>query len=82
MEIKFLKIKNEDIFTKEYEDLGNGLYSIIEFKNNRTKGGLAVIYAPNGTGKSSLARVLDSENENSAIELEAEYRENKQRKAV
>ena len=82
MEIKFLKIKNEDIFTKEYEDLGNGLYSIIEFKNNRTKGGMAVIYAPNGTGKSSLARVLDSENENSAIELEAEYRENKQRKAV
>ena len=33
----------------------------IEFKHMQGSGGIAVVYAPNGTGKTSLANLLDME---------------------
>ena len=53
--IIFEKIENEDIFVSDYKKLT---------KNNEidfSKEGIAVIYGPNGTGKTSLVKVLSSE---------------------
>lgn len=58
MRLEFSQIHNGIIFDSEFDDLkkNNGT---IEFKRqNHAKGGMAVVYAPNGTGKSSLASVL------------------------
>ena len=57
MKLFFSEIKNGNIFEPEFQTLSpdNGT---IEFKHKNTPGGIAVVYAPNGTGKSSLTRVL------------------------
>ena len=54
MKIIFSSIKNNNIFETDFEHLSsqNGT---IEFKHMQGSGGIAVIYAPNGTGKTSLA---------------------------
>lgn len=41
----------------------------IEFKRMQTAGGIAVIYAPNGTGKTSFANLLSTEVSNENIFL-------------
>lgn len=60
MKIIFSSIKNNDIFETDFESLSiqNGT---IEFKHRQGVGGIAVVYAPNGTGKTSLANLLDAE---------------------
>ena len=61
LKITFSKIKKEAIFEEDFINLTdkNGT---IEFKERRNiGGGIAVIYAPNGTGKTSLTDVLSSE---------------------
>lgn len=60
MKIVFSSIKNSDIFENDFEHLSvqNGT---VEFKHMQGAGGIAVIYAPNGTGKTSLANLLDIE---------------------
>ena len=60
MKIVFSSIKNNDIFETDFEHLStqNGT---IEFKHMQSSGGIAVVYAPNGTGKTSLANLLDVE---------------------
>ena len=53
--IIFERIENEDIFVSDYKKLT---------KNNEidlSKEGISVIYGPNGTGKTSLVKVLSSE---------------------
>jgi len=53
--IIFEKIENEDIFVSDYKNL---------IKNNEidfSREGISVIYGPNGTGKTSLVKVLSSE---------------------
>lgn len=57
MKLVFSSIINDTIFNEEFQKLttDNGT---IEFKHKHSSGGLAVVYAPNGTGKSSLAKVL------------------------
>ncbi len=58
MKIFFSRIHNGDIFDPSFDELSedNGT---IEFKmQSHANGGIAVVYAPNGTGKSSLAKVL------------------------
>lgn len=57
MKLLFSEIKNGTIFEPEFQDLPPA-YGTIEFKHMSTSGGIAVVYAPNGTGKSSLAKVL------------------------
>ncbi|MBR3243203.1 MAG: AAA family ATPase [Parasporobacterium sp.] len=57
MKLEFSLIKNGTIFESDFQNLTptNGT---IEFKHLSTSGGIAVLYAPNGTGKSSFAKVL------------------------
>ena len=57
MKLKFSMIKNGDIFEKDFFSL-NENNGTIQFKQMGASGGLAVIYAPNGTGKSSLTNLL------------------------
>lgn len=59
MKIIFSSIKNSGIFEDDFLYLSEQK-GTIEFKRMRTAGGIAVIYAPNGTGKSSLANLLST----------------------
>ena len=58
MKIVFSSIRNNGIFESDFSHLlaQNGT---IEFKRMQGSGGIAVVYAPNGTGKTSLANLLD-----------------------
>ena len=60
LKIVFSKIKKGEIFEDDFINLteNNGT---IEFKKDNGNGGIAVIYAPNGTGKTSLTEVLSQE---------------------
>lgn len=61
--IRFNKIENGDIFTRDFRPL---------VKNNEVRfssQGIAVIYGPNGTGKTSLIRAIAGDK-NSHIEFE------------
>ncbi len=57
MELRFQQIQNYDIFCQEFKCL-NENNGTIDFKKNGNSGGIAVVYAPNGTGKSSFAKIL------------------------
>lgn len=61
MKLVFSSIRNSGIFEDEFNHLPEEK-GTIEFKRMRGKGGIAVVYAPNGTGKTSLARLLSMEN--------------------
>lgn len=60
MKIVFSSIRTNGIFENDYSHLStqNGT---IEFKRMQWAGGITVVYAPNGTGKTSLANLLDME---------------------
>ncbi|MGN8799137.1 AAA family ATPase [Candidatus Merdisoma sp. HCP28S3_D10] len=60
MKIIFSSLKNSGIFEDDFMYLSeqNGT---IEFKRMQTAGGIAVVYAPNGTGKTSFANLLSME---------------------
>ena len=60
MKLVFSSIKNGTIFDAQFQNLTPDV-GTIEFKQMNPVGGIAVIYAPNGTGKSSLTKVLGSE---------------------
>lgn len=74
MKLEFKNIKNQDIFQPEFQDLAANGYGIIEFKKQpQASGGIAVVYAPNGTGKSSLTAVLGKEEGKDNFTFEAVY---------
>lgn len=77
MKLEFQSIKNQDIFQPEFEDLTSNGNNTIEFKRNNCSGGIAVVYAPNGTGKTSLAKVLGSESKDSNLSFSATYDKSK-----
>lgn len=55
MKLEFNSIKNQSIFQPEFQSFSVNGYNVIEFKKQpQAAGGIAVVYAPNGTGKSSL----------------------------
>ena len=68
MKIIFSSIKNNSIFEDDFEHLSeqNGT---IEFKRIQGAGGIAVVYAPNGTGKTRIANLLavETSEENSSF---------------
>ncbi len=53
MKLVFKKIENKNIFTRDFNPLVSN--NTIDFGNNNK---IAVIYGPNGTGKTSLIKVL------------------------
>lgn len=57
----FKKIKNENIFAKDYDNFIKN--NEIEFSDS----GMAVVYGPNGTGKTSLVKAL-SNGEGTAVQ--------------
>ena len=68
MKITFSSITNNSIFESDFMHLTeqNGT---IEFKHMQGAGGISVVYAPNGTGKTSLANLFNMEisTENSSF---------------
>lgn len=54
--IKFNKIENGSIFTSDFAEFNEN--NEIKFSN----AGFAVIYGPNGIGKTSLAKVFSGED--------------------
>lgn len=60
MELIFSSIRNNEIFNDDFLHLPD-TRGTIKFKHMQGTGGVAVIYAPNGTGKSSLAALLQTE---------------------
>ena len=74
MKLSFSSIQNENIFQPEFKDLNANGNNVIEFrKQPQAAGGIAVVYAPNGTGKSSFTRVLGSEVETEEISFKAKF---------
>jgi ABC-type arginine transport system ATPase subunit len=72
--LTFNRIKNGEIFEQEFNNLVAYGNSSIEFKmQNQTRGGIAVIYAPNGTGKTSFSRVLACESSDNKLNFVADY---------
>lgn len=74
----FSMIKNGPIFESDFQNLTpeNGT---IEFRqsNGSSQGGIAVVYAPNGTGKSSIARLLESKESANNLSFSAIDESNK-----
>ena len=70
MKIIFSAIKNSGIFEDDFMHLSEEKVTI-EFKRMQTAGGIAVIYAPNGTGKTSFANLLSTEVSNENIFFDA-----------
>lgn len=78
MKLRFSNIKNQSIFQPEFQNLAANGYNVIEFKKQpHAAGGIAVVYAPNGTGKSSLTVVLGNEETGEELSFEATYNENR-----
>ena len=79
MKLKFNSIKNQSIFQPEFQSFSaNGYNNVIEFKKqSHAAGGIAVVYAPNGTGKSSLTAVLGNEETREELSFEAAYNDNR-----
>lgn len=72
VKLRFQSVVNQTIFQPEFRDFSVNGYNTIEFKKqSQTRGGIAVIYAPNGTGKSSLAAVLGNKTSRSDLSFEA-----------
>ncbi len=70
MRLVFSSIKNNEIFEEEFMNIPENK-GTIEFKQLRGAGGVAVVYAPNGTGKSSLANLLNIEESSDRLMFSA-----------
>jgi len=71
MQLLFKSIKNGTIFEPDFQNLENER-GTISFKHLHTTGGIAVVYAPNGTGKSSFTKVLSADKATSEVAFLAE----------
>lgn len=77
MKLEFNSIKNQSIFQPEFQSFSVNGYNVIEFKKQpQAAGGIAVVYASNGTGKSSLTAVLGNEKTREDLSFEAIYKGN------
>ncbi|MBQ8946634.1 MAG: hypothetical protein IJ058_07465 [Lachnospiraceae bacterium] len=71
MELQFSLIRNDLIFKDTFDELDEENGEIVFKHQNNGKGGIAVIYAPNGVGKSSFAKVLESNEASESIDFRA-----------
>ena len=70
MKLEFNSIKNQSIFQPEFQSFSVNGYNVIEFKKQpQAAGGIAVVYAPNGTGKSSLTAEKYSGSDPNVVNL-------------
>ena len=69
--LKFYKLKKEDIFKDSFINFNQN--NEIEFRK-KGDSNIAVLYGPNGTGKTSLAKILDSNNKDIGKEFKVEYK--------
>lgn len=69
--LKFYKLKKEDIFKDSFINFNQN--NEIEFRKKEDSN-IAVLYGPNGTGKTSLAKILDSNNKDIGKEFKVEYK--------
>ncbi|CEP80539.1 AAA family ATPase [Paraclostridium sordellii] len=65
--LKIKKLEYKNIFCDEFKDLRAN--NEIEFKKK-----IAILYGPNGTGKTSLSRVLEANNKQADMSFEVEFR--------
>lgn len=68
--INFYKIKKYNVFQNDFLDMRED--NSIEFGNKGTH--LAVLYAPNGTGKTSFVEVIDSDGKDSNVRFKCKYK--------
>jgi len=70
MKLQFTTIKNGNIFEDDFLHLDeqNGT---ISFKHMHSKGGIAVVYAPNGTGKTSFVSALKAKSSKDQLSFSA-----------
>jgi len=67
MKIKFNSISKQNILVSDFQDLKDN--NIVEFSDS----GIAIIYGPNGTGKTTLADILgNNDNTHFSIEINGE----------
>lgn len=71
MRLTFKSMHNETRFNSDF-DLLSEMRGTIEFKKQKySQGGLAVVYAPNGTGKSSFASTMKAVESTEMVSFEA-----------
>ena len=70
--LKFYKLKKEDIFKNSFINFNQN--NEIKFRKKGASN-IAILYGPNGTGKTSLAKILDSNNKDIGKEFKVEYKE-------
>ena len=74
MELEFKFLKNNSIFHDGFEDLISTGRQTIEFKKQpQAAGGIAVIYAPNGTGKSTFTHTVGTEESTDEVSFKAHF---------
>lgn len=69
--VRFTKLKRQDIFKASFMDFKEN--NEIEFKK-RGNSNIAILYGPNGTGKTSLAKILDNNLKEADVELGVVYK--------
>lgn len=69
--VTFTKLKREDIFKTSFIDFKEN--NEIEFKKLGNSN-IAILYGPNGTGKTSLAKILDNNLKEADVELGVVYK--------
>lgn len=70
MKLIFTSIKNNEIFENDFSSLPE-TRGTINFKHMQGTGGVAVVYAPNGTGKTSLATLLQTDGASEKMNFSA-----------
>lgn len=66
--LEFKKIEYKNIFCEEFKELTSN--NEIEFRKK-----IAILYGPNGTGKTSLSKVLASNNQDENMSFEVKFKE-------